>query len=110
MEPFLTWTLQNEIPVPADVLPLLVEGQQAVASFKTFRDSATFTSKRLIVGLLHDDLLEQGESICPNRVSRLAQLAGIKAQIGYKRRSGSYDGKAAKKRGAIQCHCCPCHL
>jgi putative transposase len=42
---------------------------------------------------LHDDLLEQGESICPNRVARLAQLAGIKAQIGYKRRPGSYGGK-----------------
>jgi putative transposase len=42
---------------------------------------------------LHDDLVEQGESICPNRVARLAQLAGIKAQIGYKRRPGSYGGK-----------------
>lgn len=41
---------------------------------------------------LHDDLLEQGESICPNRVARLAQLARIKAQIGYKRRPGSYGG------------------
>ncbi len=42
---------------------------------------------------LHDDLVEQGESICPNRVARLAQLAGIEAQIGYKRRPGSYGGK-----------------
>ncbi len=42
---------------------------------------------------LHDDLIERGESICPNRVSRLAQLAGIKAHIGYKRRPGSYGGK-----------------
>jgi putative transposase len=42
---------------------------------------------------LHDDLLELGESICPNRVARLAQLAGIKTQIGYKRRPGSYGGK-----------------
>ena len=42
---------------------------------------------------LHDDLVEQGESICPNRVSRLAQLAGIRAQIGYRRRPGSYGGK-----------------
>ena len=47
--PILAWTLQNEIPVPADVNELLVEGEQAVASFKTFRDSATFTTKRLIV-------------------------------------------------------------
>lgn len=47
--PLLTWTLQVEIPIPADVQSLLTEGETAVASFKTFRDSATFTSKRLIV-------------------------------------------------------------
>lgn len=45
----LTWTLQQEIPIPNDVLPLLVEREQPVASFATFRDSATFTTKRLIV-------------------------------------------------------------
>ena len=45
----LSWTLQKEIPVPDDVQQLLVEGETAVASFKTFRDSATFTTKRLIV-------------------------------------------------------------
>ena len=33
---------------------------------------------------LHDDLLDQGETCCPNRVARLAGLAGIKAQIDYK--------------------------
>lgn len=42
---------------------------------------------------LHDELVEQGECICPNRVARLAELAGIKAQIGYRRRPGSYGGK-----------------
>jgi len=42
---------------------------------------------------LHDDLLDQGETCCPNRVARLASLAGIKAKIGYKRRPGSYGGK-----------------
>lgn len=42
---------------------------------------------------LHDDLLEQGETSCPNRIARLASLAGIKAQIGYKRRPGAYGGK-----------------
>ncbi len=42
---------------------------------------------------LHDDLLDQGETCCPNRVARLARLAGVKAQIGYKRRPGSYGGK-----------------
>ena len=45
----LSWTLQQEIPVPADVQSLLAQGEQAITSFKTFRDSATFTTKRLIV-------------------------------------------------------------
>ncbi|WP_179458215.1 PH domain-containing protein [Leifsonia soli] len=47
--PITAWTLQNEIPIPDDVNQLLVEGEQAVAAFKTFRDSAIFTTKRLIV-------------------------------------------------------------
>ncbi len=42
---------------------------------------------------LHDDLLDHGETSCPNRVARLSRLAGIKAQIGYKRRPGSHGGK-----------------
>ena len=41
--PLLTWTLAQEIPVPADVDSLLVEGEKAVASFRPLRDSATFT-------------------------------------------------------------------
>ena len=45
---------------------------------------------------LHDDLLDQGETCCPNRVARLASMAGIKARIGYKRRPGSYGGKPSK--------------
>ncbi|GEO86849.1 hypothetical protein GCM10007920_37870 [Ciceribacter naphthalenivorans] len=35
---------------------------------------------------LLDDLLDQGKMCCPNRVARLKRLAGIKAEIGYKRR------------------------
>ncbi|WP_313356496.1 PH domain-containing protein [Microbacterium sp.] len=45
----LSWTLQQEIPVPEDVQTLLAQGEQAITSFKTVRDSATFTTKRLIV-------------------------------------------------------------
>ena len=44
-----SWTLIQEIPIPDDVTALLVEGEQAVAAYKTFRDSAVFTTKRLIV-------------------------------------------------------------
>lgn len=42
---------------------------------------------------LHDDLCDEGERVSPNRVARLANLAGIRAQIGYKRRPGFYGGK-----------------
>jgi hypothetical protein len=45
----LTWTLIGECPIPDDVNDLLVEGEEAVAAYKTFRDSAIFTNKRLIV-------------------------------------------------------------
>lgn len=45
----LAWTLISECPIPDDVKNLLVEGEEAVAAFKTLRDSAIFTDKRLIV-------------------------------------------------------------
>lgn len=45
----LSWTLISEIPIPDDINDLLVEGEVAVAAYKTFRDSAVFTNKRLIV-------------------------------------------------------------
>jgi hypothetical protein len=43
------WTFMQEIPIPTDVAGLMVEGETPVAAFKTFRDSAVFTTKRLIV-------------------------------------------------------------
>jgi len=42
---------------------------------------------------LQDDLVELGETSCPNRVARLARLAGIRAEIGYKRKPGKYGGR-----------------
>ncbi|WHX49404.1 PH domain-containing protein [Paenibacillus woosongensis] len=45
----LEWTLVSECPIPPDVNQLLVPGEVAVAAYKTFRDSAIFTNKRLIV-------------------------------------------------------------
>ncbi|WP_394281398.1 PH domain-containing protein [Corynebacterium sp.] len=44
-----SWMFMEEIPIPDDVRNLLIEGEQPYAAFKTFRDSAIFTSKRLIV-------------------------------------------------------------
>ena len=43
------WTFVEECPIPQDIGPLLVEGERPIAAYKTFRDSAVFTSKRLIV-------------------------------------------------------------
>lgn len=48
-ENILAWTLVSECPIPNDVNDLLVEGEVAIAAYKTFRDSAIFTNKRLIV-------------------------------------------------------------
>lgn len=42
---------------------------------------------------LHDDLQEVGIDCSPNKVARLCQQAGIRAQIGYKRRKGYYGGR-----------------
>jgi len=49
INPSLMWTLISECPIPNDVTELLVEGENAVAAYKTIRDSAIFTNKRLIV-------------------------------------------------------------
>jgi len=45
----LAWTFIDECPIPDDINDLLVAGESAVAAYKTFRDSAIFTNKRLIV-------------------------------------------------------------
>ena len=43
------WTFFNEIPIPDDVAGMLVPGEKPYRAFKTFRDSAVFTDRRLIV-------------------------------------------------------------
>ena len=45
----LNWTFVSECEVPQDVAGMLVPGEQAYAAYKTVRDSAIFTNKRLIV-------------------------------------------------------------
>jgi hypothetical protein len=45
----LSWTLVSECPIPDDVNALLVDGEKAVSAYKTFRDTAIFTTRRLIV-------------------------------------------------------------
>lgn len=45
----LAWTFVSECPIPYDLGPILVKGEQPWAAYKTFRESAIFTGKRLIV-------------------------------------------------------------
>ena len=45
----LTWTFVSECSIPSDVTDLMVVGEQPIAAYKTIRDNAIFTNKRLIV-------------------------------------------------------------
>lgn len=45
----LTWTLLKECKIPDDVSDILIDGELAISAYKTFRDVAIFTNKRLIV-------------------------------------------------------------
>lgn len=45
----LEWTLVSECTIPKDVSNILTAEEKAIAAYKTFRDVAIFTNKRLIV-------------------------------------------------------------
>lgn len=45
----LEWTFISETQVPADISGILLPGEQVYAAYKTIRDIAIFTTKRLIV-------------------------------------------------------------
>ncbi len=45
----LQWTFFQEGQAPSDVVDLLVSGEEVKAAYKTVRDIAIFTNKRLIV-------------------------------------------------------------
>ncbi len=45
----LQWTFSTRCDIPADVNDMLVTGEQALHAFKTIRDVAIFTNKRIIV-------------------------------------------------------------
>lgn len=45
----LQWTFISETPIPNDIQEILVDGEKAIAAYKTIRDTAVFTDRRLIV-------------------------------------------------------------
>ncbi len=49
LDKFITWTFSAECPVPQDVSDMLVPGEQTICAYKTIRDVAIFTNKRIIV-------------------------------------------------------------
>ena len=73
--------------------PLSRRAQEDERQAKLVKDAWEASGKVYGYRKLHDDLMDMGESCCPNRVARLAQIAGIRAQIGYKKRPGKYGGK-----------------
>lgn len=73
--------------------PLSTRAREDARQTELMRKAWTDSGKVYGYRKLHDDLLDQGETCCPNRVARLGKLAGIKAHIGYKRRPGAYGGR-----------------
>ncbi len=60
---------------------------------RLFKDAWKGSGKVYGYRKLHDNLMEFGETNCPNRVARLDRLAGFRAEISYKRKPGKYGGK-----------------
>lgn len=49
LQPFAVWTFAAPCAIPNDVVDMLVPGETPVCAYKTVRDAAIFTNKRLIV-------------------------------------------------------------
>jgi putative transposase len=75
--------------------PLSRRAQDDVRQTDLIRQAWSDSGKVYGYRKLADDLRDQGEQVSENRVARLASLAGILAQVGYKRRPGRYGGKPA---------------
>jgi hypothetical protein len=75
--------------------PLSHRAQEDARQTELIRQAWSDSGKVYGYRKLTDDLRDQGERISENRVARLASLAGIAAQIGYRRRPGRYGGKPA---------------
>ena len=81
--------------------PLSHRAQEDLRHTELIRQAWTDSGKVYGYRKLTDDLRDQGECISENRVARLASLAGIAAQIGYRRRPGRLR-RQARGRGREQ--------
>ena len=74
--------------------PLSRQAQEDIRQTRLIEDAWKQGGKVYGYRKLHDDLQGQGETSCANRIARLARLAGIKAQIGYRLRPGTHSTAA----------------
>jgi putative transposase len=75
--------------------PLSLRARDDMRQTELIRQAWSDSGKVYGYRKLADDLRDQGEQVSENRAARLAGLAGIAAQVGYKRRPGRYGGKPA---------------
>ena len=75
--------------------PLSNRAQEDARQTELIRQAWAESAKVYGYRKLTDDLRDQSARVSENRVARLASIAGIAAQVGYKRRPGRYGGKAA---------------
>ena len=75
--------------------PLSHRAQEDIRQTELIRQAWADSGKVYGYRKLTDDLRDQGERVSENRVARLSSLAGIAAQVGYRRRPGRYGGKPA---------------
>ena len=71
----------------------MTAGASTARQTKLLKDAWKDSGKVYGYRELSDDLVEQGEISCPDRSARLAGLAGIRADIGDKRKPGKYGGR-----------------
>lgn len=60
--------------------PLSRRAQEDARQTKLLKEAWKESGKVYGYRKLHDDLIEQGETSCPNRVARLTSMAGMSAQ------------------------------
>lgn len=73
--------------------PLSLRALEDERQTKLVKDAWNDSGKIYGYRKIYDDLVEMSEAVSESRVARLARLAGIQAQIGYKKKPGVYGGK-----------------
>ena len=83
----LQWTFVSECQIPDDVRDILVSGEEPIAAYKTIRDTAIFTSKRLMVRLDKRLVLYQ-KTECPKRKVQRERLIIAKCTLIARKKNG----------------------